>query len=142
MGGLSQDSGTYSSCSWKHPHHSVPGLKEQRLAMGSLPRAHARGILSSPCSSYSLLCLVLAKKLGAPWGNKEKTLKTFSLVQSVHSKQPWFPLRSDHLRFVSFHFGFGWSRPKEAAGPWARNLQKSVFPMRTRQNSLCSKDGF
>jgi hypothetical protein len=41
--------------------------------MGSLPRAKARGIPPSQSSSYSLLGSVLAKKLGAPQGNKEKT---------------------------------------------------------------------
>lgn len=64
--GLAQDFVKYSHCSWKHPHHPVPSVEVQRLEMGTLPRANARGILPSLCSLYSLLCLVLAKKFGAP----------------------------------------------------------------------------
>lgn len=47
--------------------------------METLPRANARGILLSLCSLQSLLCLVLAKKFGAPQGNKEKTHRDLQL---------------------------------------------------------------
>lgn len=109
--------------------------------MGTLPRANSRGSLLL-CAHYIPFCawcwprnLVHRREI------KGRHIKTFGLVHSVHSKQSWFLLGSGSLRFLSFRFGFAWSRPQEASSPSARNSQKSAFPMGTRQTSVCAKDG-